>query len=402
MSSLKRFTKPKILRGLGLPLLGRFFERFTNALSEKKVILPALPPEGAAPEAVEGYFTELANLFLSPKDLPEDMTRALYGVVEMANDQGEERLTKAVAERNLDLKWEEKASHLDIAMQVWLADAALFEAKHREQQLYALTSFQYFGTKTPPASRLPFTKPTEMEMLGLTRAVDEWCAKNHRGKDVAEISMYHLDDEWWFLVHHGGTITRATTVEPKKRGLLHYRPERDDVVVYNPGRDEIRIHAASNPERAVYQEQFGKYLRGDEQYFSERKGYTLEPLREDLGRALEAEGLAGIKGIVLQELEVRYGGPLEDSVTYQSKDMVMSAARRNKPDKQRKAVPDSGILVRAKFELLFTDSEKPRTVHVRPPNMLRLSRHCDAQAVQDWLTRRNFREGPPVAGKGDA
>jgi hypothetical protein len=43
----------------------------------------------------------------------------------------------------------------------------------------------------------------------------------------------------------------------------------------------------------------------------------------------------------------------------------------------------------------FTGSGKARKVQVRPPNVLKLGRHCDAAAVHQWLSARGFR----VAGK---
>jgi hypothetical protein len=58
------------------------------------------------------------------------------------------------------------------------------------------------------------------------------------------------------------------------------------------------------------------------------------------------------------------------------------------------AISESGRLVRAAFDVYFADNEKkPRKVQVRPPNVLKLGRHCDAALVQRWLTERSFRTG---------
>ncbi len=72
--------------------------------------------------------------------------------------------------------------------------------------------------------------------------------------------------------------------------------------------------------------------------------------------------------------------------------VVASAAERTKKTgKTVKAVPDGGNLVRANFELEFIGSKKPRKVHVRPPDVLRLGRHCDARPVHEWLSVCEFR-----------
>jgi hypothetical protein len=92
----------KHLRGLGRPLLKRFFEKFAEGLKTCKATLP--------PESLEDddYFKALADVFLSPKELPPEMTEVLYAVLEMANQQGVDRLTKAAKEKILPIDWGEK------------------------------------------------------------------------------------------------------------------------------------------------------------------------------------------------------------------------------------------------------------------------------------------------------
>ena len=396
---LKRFTNPKTLRGLGRPLLGKFLDKFKDGLAGKGVVLP---PDSAEDDE---YFAALAKVFLSPNELPDDMIEALYAVVEMANEKGTERLLKGAAEKELPLALEEKSSYLDIAMQVWLADPELVTEKHSEHRLVAMTSFQYFGTKTPVGSRLPFRPPTA-EALELMRAdIDAWCADNQRGADTVTIAMHELDGEWFFLVQHGGTFTRTPKVEKRKTEVLHYRPGKDDVVVYCPVRDEIRVHGETGGVRKLYQEQFGQRLRGEPRYFSEKKTYVLDPLRADVEEALSTEGVAGIDRIVLQELEIRYGGQFNDSLVKTSDDMVASAARRSNNGKAVRAVPEGGELVRATLEFHFAKAKKGRRVSLRPPNVLRLARHCDARPVHEWMSKRGFRanlcggEKPPAGGR---
>jgi hypothetical protein len=161
--------------------------------------------------------------------------------------------------------------------------------------------------------------------------------------------------------------------------------------VYNIERDEIRIHTSSKGERELYRAEFGQRLRGDAAYFSERKSFVLDPLRNDVEKALSVDGLPEVKKITLLELEMSFGGEFDDRTVRKSDDMVASAAQRSKDGKVIKAVPDTGNLVRAIFEVEFANSKKPRKVHLRPPDELRLGRHGDLKVVQDWLTKREFR-----------
>ena len=137
----KRFAKVHFLKGVGRKLLARFFERFTGELAEQKVDLPKedLPDDE--------YFRGLSKLLLSPEGLPGELCEALFAIDEMANEAGQERLQRAVAQSKVELKFELESSHGDVAMQVWLARPELFAATHNAQRLRRLSAFEYFGTK---------------------------------------------------------------------------------------------------------------------------------------------------------------------------------------------------------------------------------------------------------------
>lgn len=384
--SLKRFTSVKNLRGLGRPLLKEFFNRFEEELKAKSVTLPTESLED------DPYFKALADVFFAPKELPEAITRVLEAVIELADDKGVSDLTKAAKENNLPIDWTKKRTNLDTVMQVWLADADLMTKLHNEHRLMRTTRFQYWGTKTPPADRMTFTPPTDEAMELVRKAVDEWCVENHRGENTVVVCKYELDGEWWFLIQHGGMMSRLAEAKgDQKTETLFYRPGKDDMVVYNVERDEIRIHTASKAEWELYRKEFGLRLRGDPEYFSDRKHFVLDPLRKDVDKALSVEGLPDIKRITLQELELTFGGDFDDRIIRKSDDMIASAMQRSKDGKEIKAVPETGKLVRAVFEMEFTTCTKPRRVTIRTPDTLNVGRTGDVKAVHQWLTLREFR-----------
>jgi len=130
--------------------------------------------------------------------------------------------------------------------------------------------------------------------------------------------------------------------------MLHFRPAKDDVVVYSPKRDEIRIHAGSKGERDLYQRTFGERLFGEPEHFSERKAFTLEPLRVDGPAALEVDGIGDITRIVLVEYEIAWGGKYNTVVIRREDDIFEAAESR-----EQTAIPDGGRLVRAAFLVYF-------------------------------------------------
>ena len=384
----KRFTKVHFLKGVGRKLLTRFFERFTGELVERKVNLP----RGDLPD--DEYFRGLSKLLLSPEGLPDELTEALFAIDEMSNDAGQERLQNAVVQSNVKLEFDLESSHGDVAVQVWLAEPALFAETHNQQQLQRLASFEYFGTKLAENKGKPFAVPGSEAMEGLRVDLDTWFANHNRGHETTQISRHEIDGEWWFVIRHGDTFMRTARVEKQTTTCLHFRPAKDDVVVFSPVRDEIRIHAATKGERELYRRAFGQWLRGEGNYYSERKAFTLEPLRVEGASALQWDGNGEIDRIVLRELEMAWGGRCREVLIRKSDDIIMAARERGK-----EAFPEGGQLVRAAFDIFFEGAKKPRKVQVRPPNLLKLGRHCDAAAVQKWLSGKRFREAVTAGGK---
>jgi len=199
------------------------------------------------------------------------------------------------------------------------------------------------------------------------------------------------------MVRHGDTFTRASKVERRKTEVLHYRPAREDVIVYSPERDEIRIHASTKGEKEMYRLAFGRRLFGSAWYFCERKAYTLDPLRTETADALAMDGSMGIRRIVLREVEVTWDHRGQE-VTVRKSNNVFGAPVRRGNEMER--IPAGGQLVRAVFDVYFGHAFRPRKVQVRPPNVLKVSRHCDARVVQEWLSKRGFRTTEQGAENG--
>jgi hypothetical protein len=168
------------------------------------------------------------------------------------------------------------------------------------------------------------------------------------------------------------------------------------VVVYSPEHDELRINARTKGERELYRAQFGKFLRGSEDYFSQSKLLTLEPLRTDRRDALDTSGVEGITGVVLREVEVIKDQEVEHRITCIAEDVF--AAMEKHSNYPQVLSPDTR-LVRAVFEIQFASQKRPRRVEVRTGNVLKMTRHSDTRLVLQWLSARGFRS---AAQKGDS
>ena len=339
----------------------------------------------------EEWYGALARLLRTPEALPEALLEAVFAIDEMAGPDGQEQLADVLERAGVPARFAPRSSRADIALQVWMTQRALLVRAHNEQRLRRLSAFEFFGTKVPGPQRAPFAPPAVSALPALAQSLDAWFARHQRGQNTTRVELYPIDGDFWFLIRHGDTYARTPKVEAQKTEILHFRPERDDVVAYSPGHDEIRVNARTRGERDLYVREFARFLRGREDYFSAASTFTLEPLRSEGRDALDISGLEGINRIVLRELELAWDDAGRTTLTRFADDLF-----RGEPGGAGLAelIPRQGRLLRAGFDFHFADSRKPRWVQLRLPNILRLGRHGDASLVDRWVTRRGFRVHP--------
>lgn len=332
----------------------------------------------------EEFFGRLARVLASPEGLPERMSEALFAIDEMSTPEGQEQLERAVACANLPVDLGPELTRGDLALRVWLSDEGMLARLHNQQRLGRLSAFECFGPATPGAGPA-FSPPDHAGLEALGAALDPWFSRHHRGHNTTRLEVYVLDGDHWFLVRHGDTFARTPKVEAQKTEVIHFRPERDDVVVYSPEHDELRINARTRGERRLYVETFGAQLRGRADWFSRRHTYTLEPLRREGSDSLDTQGLEGLAQITLRELEVTSDAAPHEVLTRECEDVFGWTASASE------LMPAGWRVTRAGFDLFFAGQARPRPVQIRPPNLLKLGRHCDLRAVDRWLWQKGFR-----------
>jgi hypothetical protein len=188
----------------------------------------------------------------------------------------------------------------------------------------------------------------------------------------------------WFLVRHGEPFKREESLNGSETASVCYRPLKYDVLVYQPEIGELRINARSKAEKRLYRSLFGTHLFDDEDFFPGTEKYTLAPLRELGEDALAPGDIDGIEWIKLREVQFFFGGTPWEIVTRKSDDVFALLKSRNK------SFPVGGRIIKATFQVKFSDAKTPRSVVIKPSNIAQYTRDDDSLLVEQWLQARGF------------
>jgi len=364
---LKAITRAHLLQ-----LLSPYRDYFTG----RGVVLPS--PEDADSLDYEG----LVRVFMAPDiDTPPPLAEALYMINEMATPEGMDELLVEAEQRGVTLDEGQDHTPGDVAVQVWLRDRDLLERKHAEQFLVRPRSFEYFQTKVSPVPR--FHMPGGEALAALESHLDDWFEGKKRGRGC-RVFPYQKEDGVWFLVRHGEPFKREGAIEAGQSSSVFYRPEKHDVLVYTPAIGELRMNARSKGEKQLYCETFGFHLFGDENFFPGAGKYTLEPLRTDGEASLVCTDVEGMDWVKLKEVRFLWGGAETEIEIRKANDIfaALATGQRTMPAKPR--------IIRASFQVKFSDSRTPRMVTIRPSNIAEYTRDDDSAVVEEWLSRRGF------------
>jgi len=378
----KRFTNTTFLRRIGRHWLKRLFERLAPDLAARGIALPSQQLDD------DTYFAELTKIAMHPEALPEQAIEDLYAIESMSSYQASERLFAAAEE--LGIKYEGIIpSREDMVVQLYLSHPGLVIRKHNEMRLVRLRSFEYFCHIPSRDMSEHFRTPGQAVLDRITEGINVWCRKENRGDQTVRVDAYPIEGEFWFPIRRGDLFTRTPTVDRGRFMVIHFRPAKDDAVVYCPWRDELRVHATTYSERQFYRDVFSKGLFGVPGHFNRQLDYTLEPLRDSGVDSLSADGVDGLNRVVLRELEYAFNNPNADVVIHKAEDLFCTHHRRPLRDDP---APAGATLIRATFDFYFDHVSRPRKVQLKPPNILRYGRACDARIIEQWISARGFRQ----------
>ena len=373
---LRRFAHADSLKAIGVEHLLTLLNPYKPYFEARGLMLPS------SPNPVDLNYEQLVDVLMSPEThTPPELLNSLYYVHEMSTQEAMDVLLEEVEKRNIALDGPSDHTPADVAVQVYLKDRDLLERKHAEQYLVKPRTFEYFQTEADPIPRLK--KPTARTLVALEKDLDDWYEKKKRGRG-SRVFAYPKQDAVWFLVRHGDPLRREGSLDGGKTSSVFYRPEKYDVLVYEADIGEIRMHACSKAEKELYRRQFGRHLFGNENFFPATGKYTLEPLRNDGGASVICTDVQGMEWVRLREIQFLWGGA-ENEIEIRKANNVLAAYAATKREMPKKA-----RILRACFQVKFTDSKTPRTVTIRPSNIAQYTRDSDATVVEDWLTKRGF------------
>lgn len=367
------FSQPEILRSIDPENLLSLLVDHATALTAMGYVLPS--PDAAATIDYEA----LTELLMEPDKLPAALREAFFFIHEMATDEGMACLLEAAETAGIAIVGAPAPTPGDTAVQVWLKDPELLERKHAEQFLHSVRSFDSFATKVSPVPE--YRDPVAMAAL-IAGDLDNYFEKKKRGRNTKVFPYIH-DDGVWFLVRHGDPFKREGAIDDKGESVgVYYWPERFDVIVLDPVEGELRINARNKGEKKEYRKLFGRHLYRDDEFFGGESKYTLEPLREPGEDAIAP--VQGMEQVILTEIHFFWGGSHHEREIRKADDIFAAYHDSNR------AFPAKAPIVKAVFRITFSDSDTPRTVTIRPPNVAQYMRDADAAIVERWLKTRGF------------
>jgi len=156
------------------------------------------------------------------------------------------------------------------------------------------------------------------------------------------------------------------------------------MVILDTDNPELRINSASAPDMRKYRELFGLHLFGSAETFRYAQKYKLEPLRK-LGQAsLECSDFPDLESARLTELEMDWGGALNNKSVEKADDVFMALEIR------QAQIPDQSALKRAKIKVKRKGIRKARMLSLVAGNKSGYPRGEEAAIFEEWLRAREF------------
>ena len=375
---LRQFSHPEFLKQVAPERLLQFLEPHAAFLKSRGFSFPATA------DAKNLDYQSLANIFAAlDTDVvpPKDLVDGLFFLDEMSTQEGMDSLLTEVERQGLTLDEDVDQSPGDIAVQVWFLDRDILERKHAEQYLIKPRTYEYYQS-TVDLSRKKYSFSPKI-IQNLEDVLNDEFEKKKRGRN-ARVFMVPNGDEISFLIGHGNTYKREGSIEGGKPSSVFFRPEIFDVVVFSKIVSKLRIKAGSKWEKELYRTRFGKHLFGNKDFFPGKQIYTLEPLRDSGADCLSCFNVDGIEWVKLIEIHYYWGGVQKEIEIRKAEDIYAALEARGK------TIPEKVRIIQAKFRFKFLNSKTPRTVKIRPGNVVEYTRDDGNNLVEEWMKNRGF------------
>lgn len=372
----RKFSDPDRLRVIAPARLAAFLAPWRPYLARRGFDLP----EG---EAVTFDYASLAHILMTPDGTtPSDMVDALYYVHETAGAHDMDELIAAIRAQGLGVADDPKSTPIDLAIDVWRAAPGIVRARHAEAIARRQQNFEYFGPQNPIKGAFPQVDASRLQQI--ETEFDNWFEEHRRGRGC-RVFIFRHSPMAWILVRHGQPMRReASQGDDGTAGTEFYRPQCHDVLIYDERGGDIGVHANTKGERNLYLRTLGRLLFSGEEHFPPAGRFTLDPLMADGSASLNAGDIDGIRGVRLVEYRRYWGGAFKEIESRKAEDIFGALSLRGQ------TVLPGGRLVSATFKVAFEDSERERSVTIRPPGVARFERNDDSGLIEKWLRKRGF------------
>jgi len=374
--NLRRLSNPEILRAIDSHYLEELLAPHQAYLAQRGVTLPLAGRE----EPLK--YSALAHLFVAPdRKMPRELLDAIYFIDELATPSGLEALEPAAKAKGIRPAQYLVVTPAELVLQIWLRDPKLVERVHAELAVRRFRTFDYFQPAIEDVRELPpalgkRAKDLEAEM-------NECFHAKRRGR-YARILLDEQEESVWWYIAHWGLLRREGTVEESGPSSICYRPEVYDVVAYIRASGELGVHARASWEKGFYQRLFGKHLFDDEEFFTGKPKYTLEPPKRHGRGALECSDVPGLERVVLTSLRTFQPSRSPRCESFSGVDLFASWGSHALP-----LCPNAHLLS-AGFRLRILGSKTWSRIAIQMPNRAQYTRDLDRGWVDQWLLRRGF------------
>lgn len=374
--SFRCFTQIDDLRTVSAKLLVRLLLPYAGFLESKGLRLPKQA------QANHLDYASLASILMTPdEDMPQDLIESLYCINEMSTPEGMDNLLDGAAVKGITIDMGSKLSPMDVAIWMWLQDRDVFEREHAEHFHVSPCTFVCFQSAKKPD--IVFHDPGRDVINALEKDLDNWFDGRNRGRG-SRVIFYPREGGIRFLIRHGEPFKREGCIENGRSSCIYYRPEKHDLLIYQPITGELQIHAGANGETEAYRMLLGRHLFGDDHHFPGIVKYTLEPLKTDGEMSLVCSDIPEMEHVTLREIRYFWGGKYSECEIHKADDIFAVLEDRNEK------IPQEPRLIKACFQVKFSDSKTPRSVSIRPSNIAQYCRDSDCDIIEEWLAKRGF------------
>ena len=319
---------------------------------------------------------------MHPDDqVPNAMVDALYYVDELANDQGMDRLMEEAFAAGISLDLGPIPTSADVAIAAWLTMPELVRRVHAETYALKQKKFVHWQSRLPNSR--PFPACDEPLLARLQDHLDDWFETRKRGRN-SRVMIFRRADAVWIVVRHGQTFKREGSIREGKSSTEYYRPEKYDVLLYDPVHGTLGIHADGQRLMEFYLHSLGLFFFENDHYFAFEHKVSLDPLKVYGRRSLNCEDIPGIDTVRLVELAQFRGGRWKRVIVDKATDLFAAL------EEEGHSLSPTARLVSAVLGLMFTGTEKPRRLTLRPPNIIVYARNEDRNLVELFLRARGF------------